>query len=53
MTRDGEHADVYEIDKGYEKGVTADGAEWKQVKARSERPGARPEWHVLVRPQAA
>jgi len=50
MTWDGEHPQVLQIEKTYEKGVTLPDKEWEQLQGRLERSPTLPKWDVIIRP---
>jgi Rhodopirellula transposase DDE domain len=52
MTWNGEHPQVLQIDKTYEKGVTLVDQEWELLQARLERSPTLPKWDVIIRPRS-
>jgi transposase len=51
MTWNGEHPQVLQIDKVYEKGETVSDEEWARLQTRLERSPTLPKWDVLIKPQ--
>ena len=52
MTWNGEHPEVLQIDRTYEKGITLTDKEWLQVQTRLERSITLPKWDVIIKPMA-
>jgi hypothetical protein len=50
MSYAGKHPEVHRIETEYQKGVTLDKLEWKQLQQRLERSPTLPKWHVVIKP---
>lgn len=50
MTWNGDHPQIHQLERTYEKGVTLSNKEWEQLQTRLERSPTLPKWDVIIRP---
>ena len=51
MTWKGQHPEVLDVDRTYEKGITLSNKEWKLYEGRLLRSATLPKWDVAIKPQ--